>query len=160
MEKYWYIEKKTFRKIYSFKYFNKYFKCWELLVGHILRMENNFEDTINSLLLEYNKKIPNLNERQTIELTKFLFWWENLMDTLKKDDKKDKIRDFHITIWRICKELWIDYFSVLNMSFEDFRKICDDLMIILWHEKYDKNRKNNTSDLNALKKDFKNYYYW
>lgn len=158
----WYIEKENFRKVYIFKYGNRFFKCWEPQIGHLISLETNPEETIEMLLLEYNNKLPKLNERQLMKFTDSLFSPNKddlsfLMNNESQTSEKDGISDFHIVIWQIMKELNQGYFTILKMPVSIFFKFVNDLWIIVWSEEYDKEKRWSKNDIKSLKNDFKEF---
>lgn len=113
------------------------------------------DEAIKKILLEFNKKQPNLNEFHMKKFLNILFQKEENLSSLFSSNKKvnpeKEINDFHISVWIMMKILHQQYSEIMSMPLEFFNKLCDDLEIITWNKEYDKNRRQKTPDKWKLK---------
>ena len=128
------------RKI-KVKYWNKNYRVWELTVwGYFLAL-SDIEQFIEEIFLEFNPTIPVLDEKQLKQLIQKLFEIEsedldNLLNTKKK--KEDPLEDFHIKIGFFMKFFSNSYEQTIATHLKVFNNIIEDVKIIAWEEKYDK----------------------
>ncbi len=136
------------RKINTYKYRNKTFKAGELTVGWWLLLLEDPEQFVDRYLLEFNTKVPDLDEQY---LQAFL--WTLLMGKEKKKrSKKDAqvMEDIHITIGMMMKHLGTTYEDIMNMPLVFFEKLCEDIEIIIGTKEYDPKRKSDRVDSKSL----------
>ena len=145
------------RKI-KVKYWNKDYRVWELTVwGYFLAL-SDIEQFIEEIFLEFNPTIPVLDEKQLKQLIQKLFEIEsedldNLLNTKKK--KEEPLKDFHIKIWFFMKFFSNSYEQTMATPLKVFNDLLEDIKVIAWEEKYDKDRKNPKKKLTALKNNIK-----
>ena len=145
------------RKI-KVKYWNKDYRVWELTVwGYFLAL-SDIEQFIEEIFLEFNPTIPALDEKQLKQLIQKLFEIEsedldNLLNTKKKKEKP--LKDFHIKIWFFMKFFSNSYWQTMTTPLKVFNDLLEDIKVIAWEEKYDKDRKDPKKKLTALKNNIK-----
>jgi len=150
------------RDINIFKYNNRTFKCWDILVKDFYLFLKNPEETYKRLLLEFNEKVPKLTPWQKEKFTGILLLSEN--DRKKEDsDKKKPIdlkkamkkidifeKEFHISAWFVSKTWWFTRNDIMNMPYFVFKRYYDDIAIITWKKEYDPQRSDMKLDKKSL----------
>lgn len=141
------------RKI-KVKIWNKNYRIWDLTLGWYYLALSDIEQFIEDIFLEFNSKVPILDEEQTKIVIEKLFNIEDLeINTLfeKKKDNLDLLKDFHIKVWFFMKFFWNSYSQTMETPLEVFNKLLEDIKIIAWEEKYDPKRKDTKAEKRKLK---------
>jgi hypothetical protein len=121
----------------------------------------NPRETIERLLLEFNKTIPQLTFRQSVRFQLILLdrmeELEDLDGTIKKMNNTKQVKtnnqvidDFHIRVFTLGR-IGQSYQDVMNMPYKVFLKVLKDFEIINWSKEYDPKRNSNRLDSKALK---------
>jgi len=159
------------RIVHTFTYNGgKSFQAWELTVGDYYLFLRDPEYATLKVLTEYNKKPPVLTKAQ---LEKFLAIYfdgkadpaqaiENRLKTAwnSKEKAEEHARDFHI---QYCMVSRVISFDCKDMPMEIYKKVVQDLAIIIDPSKYDKDRHSKKPDTKAINKHLKNkqgVLYW
>lgn len=129
--------------------------------------------------MEHNEKMPQLNARQSAELTRILLGIDgekrNIMDDLtetekqikafkEKDKKKaeanieDMLADFHLFEWQLMYYLHQPLSELRSWPYQYFMKIYKDLAYCTGAKDYDKNRHSQKPDKSAFKSEFGDVY--
>ena len=113
------------------------------------------EEAIKKVLLEFNKKLPNLSEKHLDKFLDILLLKEDKLSPLfwpkKSKNQKEKPNDFHISVWIFMKTMHQNYSEIMKMPLWLFLKISEDLEIICWSKDYDENRHSKKADKQKLK---------
>ena len=142
------------RRKFKVKIWNKNYRIWELTLGWYYLALSDIEQFIEDIFLEFNNKVPTLDEKQTKRVIEKLFNIEDLeINTLfeKKKDNSDLLKDFHIKVWFFMKFFWNSYSQTMDTPLEVFNKLLEDIKIIAWEEKYDPKRKDTKAEKRRLK---------
>lgn len=121
----------------------------------------DLEQFLEDFFLEFNEKIPKLNKEQLEILLEeeFNIKTDDLDKLFRKITKKNnsdnKIKDFHILIWKYKKFFsWENYVSIMQIPITIFNKDLSDLKIFSWEQEYDKNRYSRNPDKKWVKEIF------
>ena len=142
------------RRKFKVKIWNKNYRIWELTLGWYYLALSDIEQFIEDIFLEFNNKVPTLDEGQTKRVIEELFNIEDLeINALfeKKKDNSDLLKDFHIKVWFFMKFFWNSYSQTMETPLEVFNKLLEDIKIIAWEEKYDPKRKDAKAEKRKLK---------
>ena len=147
------------RRKFKVKIWNKTYRIWELTLGWYYLALSDIEQFIEDIFLEFNNKVPILDEDQIKRVIEKLFNIEDLeINTLfektrwiakqervpwGEKDNSDLLKDFHIKVWFFMKFFWNSYLQTMETPLEFFNKLLEDIKIIAWEEKYDPKRKDN-----------------
>ncbi len=155
------------RRKFKVKIWNKTYRIWELTLGWYYIALSDIEQFIEDIFLEFNNKVPTLDEDQIKRVIEKLFNIEDLeINTLfektrwiakqervpwGKKDNSDLLKDFHIKVWFFMKFFWNSYLEAIETPLEVFNKLLEDIKIIAWEEKYDPKRKDTKAEKRKLK---------
>lgn len=155
------------RRKFKVKIWNKNYRIWELTLWWYYLALSDIEQFIEDIFLEFNNKVPTLDEDQTKRVIEKLFNIEDLeINTLfektrwiakqervswGKKDNSDLLKDFHIKVWFFMKFFWNSYSQTMETPLEVFNKLLEDIKIIAWEEKYDPKRKDTKAEKRKLK---------
>lgn len=141
------------RLIHKFKYKNKFFKCGELTVGDYMLSIEDFEQFLEKILLEFNDKIPKLDERYTLALLDILF--DRKQDApMEPERTQTNQQDFHIIVGIFMRQFHQGFGDVCQMPLRVMNKMLDDMECIMDPSKYDPERHNPTPDRKKIKETF------
>jgi len=150
------------RQINKFKYFNKFFTCWDLLVEDYYNMLLDPKGTLEKILMEFNKTLPTMNYRQNVKFQLILLWrdeelndFDSFMKKMDNDKKNNKgndqmIEDFHVrvlSLWRLGQP----YDTVMKIPYLVFIKALKDFEVIAGTKEYDPKRHSQRLDSKWLK---------
>jgi len=142
---------KFIREINTFKYFNKEFKAGDLTRWDFLFIFQNEQEGFKKILLEYNKRLPELNQRQLKEFLRILYWE-------KEEEKWEKIKpeDLLIIEWQIMHHLHQSREEMRKRTLEYFMEMYKQLPYIIWTK--DPKEKWDNPDKKTFKKEFWEFY--
>lgn len=151
------------RDINLFKYGNKLFKCWDILVKDYYLFIKNPDDTYKNVLLEFNTEVPKLTQRQRENFIGVLLLSEKTKTKEDSDKKKTPVdikntlkkieifeKEFHVWVWIVAKAWWFTRNDIMNMPYVVFRRYQEDVWIISWQKAYDPKRHDVNLDKKAL----------
>lgn len=164
------------RQKHVFLYHGEQFFCGDLTVEDYLLISIDPTAWLEKVLLEFNEILPKLNERQSKEFMRILFWWDpeqkDLMDKLtetqkkiqehKKKQKKENVekdleemlQDFHIIEGQMMATLHQPLSEMRKWPYLYFMKQYKDLAYITGAKEYSKDRHSKAPDKKAFKKEF------
>lgn len=142
------------REKHKFIYHNKVFYCSDLTWWDYILILQNQKQWLRKILLEHNKKMPLLNERQVNEFLKILL-------QIDKEDKGTSKIDFE-ELRFIEGQMMINLKQSLNelrswtMSY--FMGQYKDIPYLTWAKEYSKDRHSKQPDKKTFKQEFNNLY--
>lgn len=130
----------------------KSFRAGELTVAQYYAFLRDPESAIETVLGEYNTKLPELNQKQLSRFLDILLWNDDPLGTILKK-KRNKAKDeetmrhheldFHISYVAVCKQINGDCW---HLPLVVFKRIVDDIKILTGQQEYDPKRHVKTPD--------------
>lgn len=139
------------RKINTFQYYKKTFKCWDLTVWDYLYYIEEPEEALKKILLEFNKELPKMNSLHMKSFLKILFDVKDNNKSSKEQDKEYILDIYHNLICITAKNLNQPISEVLNLTLRSFNKIQSDFDVILNPEKFTDKLEKNKVDKKELR---------
>lgn len=129
------------------------FFVWELTVGLFLIFLQDSEQFFENLFIEFNTKLPEMNEFQVQKFLKEYFEQKEKVNSKINDSTKKTLEIIQINIWKFIKHIGWTYQDIINMPFKVFVFMLDNINVIAGEEKFifsedkQKEMKKNLKDL-------------
>ena len=142
------MKKTEVRRRVFFSASGKTFSCLELSVWQFLRMQDDTESVMMEVVQSCDP-VPDLNERQMRNFVRHLLCVEK--ESQKNSKNEWESPEYHIIEGQIMHYLHQPLSEIREWSYRYFLLVYEDLSIILWAKEYDKNRKSDKPDKQAIK---------